>query len=377
MHIVNCPYCGSSDTVAYHSVRLPLFSWPLPAEQSADNPIVETEVRMCRGCLFGFNSKPLSPELEERMYRDYVYIKPTMGFGSSVHERFIEFIGRRVSKIANILEIGSSDGYLLSRLKMDGYRMLTAMDPNPRFPESFDVPLRKEFFSEKTVFDEPVDVYLMQNVFQYFAKPWEILGAISPKLPADGAVMIESPLYTIGIHHQHRSFMTIPFLQKIAAESGFAISEINYSGDSYRAALSKAGSSERYFSGAGLEAEVRNVLDTIATFESEERELRDRLNAFVEGAGKPPVYWYGTGIAAHLLSGYLSSAASAREFTVVDGDRDRKGLIYTPTGTEVQFAGDCLAGKNIESIVLATSLYSEVRRYLESIGCRAERMFLM
>ena len=119
------------------------------------------------------------------------------------------------------------------------------------------------------------------------------------------------------------------------------------------------------------------MMDVIAHFADEEMVLRNRLNDFVRGAGGGPVFWYVTGLAAHLLSGYLEPGASdGREFIVVDGDKDRKSLIYTPTGTEVHWAGECLAGKDVESIVLATSLHAEVRKYLDSLNCRAARTFV-
>ena len=247
-HIVDCPYCGFGGTIPYHSVRLPLFSWPLPRDKQEYNPIVETEVRMCPKCFFGFNASPMTREMADIMYGDYVYIKPTKGFGSSVHEGFIDLLGRGVPKSAKILEIGSSDGYLLSRLKENGYVDLSGMDQNPRAPDGLGIPIKKERFSKDTVFEEPVDVILMQNMFQYFARPWDILETIGNKLQPGGMVLIDAPTYTNGIHHQHSSFMTVPFLDAIAVQSGLCIDELSYSRDSYQAVLSKGKPPKRYLS---------------------------------------------------------------------------------------------------------------------------------
>jgi SAM-dependent methyltransferase len=359
-------------------VRIPLFSWPLPREKAANNPIVETEARMCRECLFGFNSKPLTPEHAALMYGDYVYIKPTKGFGSSVHEGFIELIGHCVPKDAKILEIGSSDGYLLSRLQKNGYLYLAGMDQNPRAPEEFDIPIKKEVFSKDTVIDEPVDVLLMQNMFQYFAKPWEILNSAYSTLPRGGRLLVEATLYTSGIHHQHMSFMTIPFFLRIAEKSGFGVKKIESLGGIYRAVLVKGEKCEPVFNERELGEERDKVLGRIAEFEKDERKRRERLNNFVSETHESPIYWYGTGLAAHMLSGLLErDVAEGREFFVVDGDSDRKGLIYTPTGTTVHWAGECLADKKIGSIVLATSFGGEVNAYLDKLNCRAERTFFM
>lgn len=369
-----CPYCSSRQVHAWFTTELPLFTWPLPPGRK--NPLVPTTVSLCKNCLYAFNSSPLNDKELSLLYDNYVYVSPAAGIGFSSHATFIDLVKKRLDKNANIVEIGCSDGYLLSVLHKEGYRNLFGLDPTPRISNDFPIPVRKEYFTRDTLFEFPIDAFILEHVFEHFTKPWEILDNMASLLPTGGKVLIEVPYYCNGIHHQHLSFFTPPFLQTIAANTGLDILELTTDKVVTRVVFQKNISLSPFYTSQELESQKNEVFLQTSEVERQRQELHSRLDDFVRSAGNEPVYWWGTGSSSAILFAGLDPVLKkTSDFKILDSDPARKCLIFSPAEKEVLFAPEVLKKLRISNLVFASQFSGEMRAIMTRIDCTAEKTF--
>ena len=368
-----CPYCKSNDTKVYYSIDLPIFTWPLSPEEN--NFIAPVEISLCTNCWYAFNSKPLSEELLERIYDNYVYVSPSKGIGYSLRGGFIQMVKDNTRKEDYIIEIGSSDGYLLKQLYDCGYRNLGGIDPNPRVNEEFPIRIMKGYFTRDTRFESEVDVFLLEHVFEHLEKPWEALGDLSCKLRKNGKILMEFPGYCMGMHHQHLSFFTLPFLQDIAAQNELNIIPV-YHEEVTRVIFEKTGAHAPFLSGPQLEKEKEKILGNINKVSEKHAKMKSELNAFLSESAGEKVYWWGTGSWASILFCSIDiNILNSLDFEIIDSDEARSTKIFTPANKEVMFAESSLRGKNVKNIVLGSQFTSEMISKLEEWNCKPERVF--
>jgi hypothetical protein len=346
----------------------------MPPCQAGCNPEVETVSTLCEDCFYAFNVRSVSSGEMDNLFSNYIFINPMQGIGYSSHASFIETVCSLVPRSARVVEIGSSDGYLLSVLKSRGYERLSGIDPSPNVHEDFDVHIEKGFFTKDTVFNEEIDVFLMEAVFECFEKPWEILSAISARLSPNGLVLMRTVTYDNGFHHYHASLFTMPFIRRMAAASGLCVERPLKPGEGI--VVFKKSDRSPIIDEIETHEEKKAVILGISEIAEREAKKRAGLNGFIRKGGEKSVYWYGTGLASAALFGVLDDdIKSDREFIVVDSDPRRKGLVFTPSGSEVRLASECLADRRLSRMVIATSLHSEVLDYLKELNCVVDSVY--
>lgn len=371
-----CPYCNSKNTVKYYETWCPLFTWPLPKDTR--NPMILTEVALCKDCFYAFNATPPGDDVLKKLYDNYVYVKPSEGIGYSSHSGFIELVSKRVEKDAHVVEIGSSDGYLLSCLKKEGFVNLEGMDPSPHVPNDFPISIRKEYFSETTRFDSPVDVFLLEHVFEHFNHPWEFLRLMASSLSWGGRIMIEVPHYaTDGMQHQHLSYFTPIFMQTIALPASLEITDL-HEGNVLRVVFRKERSPGTFFSPEALEREKEKVLSRTSAVSKERAEQKERIRDFIRQATGEDVYWWGTGSSS--ADFYMALDSELREgvrIHFIDSDAQREGLYFTPAGAPISVASKVLANRRVKNVLFASQFPSEMAETMKRINCTADKVFAM
>jgi len=368
-----CPYCKNNKTKAYYSVDIPIFTWPIsPGEK---NFIAPVEISLCTDCWYAFNSKPLSEELLKQIYDNYVYISPSAGIGHSLRSEFIQMVKDNTVKEDYIVEIGSSDGYLLRQLYDCGYRNLEGIDPNPRVNEKFPVQIKKGYFTRETRFESEVDVFLLEHVFEHLEKPWESLGNLACKLKANGKILMEFPGYCNGMHHQHLSFFTLPFLQSIAIQNELNIIPM-YHEEVTRIIFKKNSNPTPFLTGLNLDREKEKILANTNKISVEYTKMKSKLNTYLREAMGEKIYWWGTGSWATILFCSIDKdLLNSLDFEIIDSDISRTSKIFSPANREVMLAESSLRGSNVKNIVLGSQFSGEMLKKLEEWNCKPERIF--
>jgi len=368
-----CPYCNSDYTKVYYSIDLPIYTWPLlPGEK---NLIAPVEISLCSNCWYAFNSKPLPEKSLQQIYDNYFYVSPSMGIGHSLRNGFIQMVKGNTRKEDRIIEIGSSDGYLLRQLHDCGYINLGGIDPNPRINEAFPVKIMKGYFTRDTNFESEIDVFLLEHVFEHLEKPWEFLKKMSDKLSNNGRILMEFPGYCNGMHHQHLSFFTLPFLQNIAIQSGLNSIPV-YHEEVTRIIFKKNSNPVPLLSNLQLDEEKKKILAKFNKVAEEHAKMKSELVAFLEKSKGDKVYWWGTGSWATILFYSIDkNILGNMDLEIIDSDPARTSRIFSPANKEVKLAESSLSGKNVKNIVLGSQFISEMRQKLEDWNCRPERIF--
>ena len=377
-----CPYCNSSNTHDYSSLRIPLFTWPLPKGLEIVNPEILTTQTLCHDCFYAFNSTPASEVDLKLLFDNYLHNDPLKGVGEAFYDTFLSFVEGRLAKTDFVVDVGCSNGYVLNILHMQGFERLMGIDPSPNIPKDFPIEVRKAYFTKETRFKEPVDVFLIQQVLDILSKPWELLECMSRQLSIRGKILAEFSHYCAGVFHQRSSWFTPVFLQTMAERAGLTLQDYRERDGIIQVEFRKDKKAIPFFSRQELEEKKKEILKNTGAFqkkvEASQRELSSAINAFVREAGDKPIYWWGSGQTATKL--YLSIAPELRtamNLTVLDSDLRREGLLFVPANVSVCFAPPLLRGKTISYLVLASAVPDEMKEQLKAMRCEAEHVFTL
>ncbi len=332
---------------------------------------------MCRCCSFGFNSQPLSNEDLNKIYDNYVFSFPTKGIGNTAYEKAIGLVEKNIDRAAYVVEIGASDGYVTKSLWERGYKNIFGLDPNPRIADDFPVPVYRQYFTEKTEFEHPVNAFVLIHVLEHFAKPWEIIAAMSSKLDEGGFVVIEVPALDFSLHHQHLSFFSVPFLIKMGYEHKLQVVDHIFDNDITRIVFQKKREVETLYTAEMIEELERDAITKAENTRRKAELIKERLNTYLADCIGEKIYWWGSGATSAI--GFLKILPEIQkkvDFVIVDGDVSRRGLVFTPADKEVCFVEDILSGQRIKNLVMASVLNNEMFRTMERIECEAQNIFV-
>lgn len=366
-----CPYCQSSNVSVFYETQLPLYPWPLKKEIASQNRYIPFKAVLCLNCLYAFNATKLDDEILADFYDKYMFSFPSKGIGNSAFTEIFAMIDRHTNLQERIIEIGASDGYTLKSLWQKGYKNLLGIDPCPRIPEDFPVEFVKSYFDTSTDCGD-VDVFLLIHTLEHFEKPWEILKAMGGKMKAGGRVIVEVPAPDVALFHQHLSFFTPEFLERLGNDCGFFIADASFS-DSVSRIVYKKGL------GGTKNIKLEDRVETIAKIDAVRRKkdiFKQDVNDFLAGCAGETVYWWGTGSSSMIgFQSVQQENLDRVKIVVIDGDETRRGLIFTPTGQEVYFAEEVLRGMKGQNIVLASVLYAEILETIKRLDCEPKKVF--
>ena len=370
-----CPYCQSNNTHVFYETQLPLYLWPLKKEMASENRIVPLKAVLCHNCLYAFNAEKLDDDTLTGIYDNYMFSFPSKGIGHSSFTGIFDLIDKHTRPSERIIEIGASDGYVLKSLWQKGYKNLLGIDPNPRIPADYPVEFQKGYFDETTDCGE-VDVFILIHVLEHFEKPWDILNTMGEKLKTGGRIIVEVPAAEVALLHQHLSFFTPEFLERLGRDYGFYVKDASFSGNISRIVYEKGTVQEGVNTN---KIKFENRADTIAKINDIKRKkgvFEKDINEFLAMCAGETVYWWGTGSSA--LIGFQSikdEVLKDLKIVVIDSDETRRGLIFTPLGQEVYSTEEALREVRGQNIVLASVLYVEMFEMMKQLGCEPGRVF--
>lgn len=353
-----CPFCNSNNTKVFFKLKMPVLLAAASKEELNDDELTnlrEYRVNLCFDCGLCFNSDPLSKELTEKLYRNYHYVRPSQGIGTSRFNEIIPLIKKYVKTTDYIYEIGCSDGYLLDKFYDEGYTNIEGIEPSKEYLLAKHKNLIKnDFFTENTILDKKADIIYSTHVFDCCYPSFEFFNTIKNNLKKEGKVIFEVTKLD-GFHHLKCVFYTLPFIKKLANMLNMYILDYEKT-DAVRVVLGKNGK-ESILPNTSID-EIWNEANLL---EKSYKNLVGKVEDFIKR--NKSVYWWGSGISSVVtLSNIRPELLDITKFIFIDGDASRKGL-YLPIKELSKYSIDYSANvfkkiSNDTPLVIA-SMYSK------------------
>lgn len=351
---MKCPYCGSEDVFTFYEMVYPVHLYAVPKEVAAKTPLMSIVLDVCRGCGLGYNTTPPDNDTLEEIYKNYVYIKPSQGIGSTKNINIINTIKKYVKPDERLVDIGCSEGFILKNLKNEGFTNLNGVEPSAMADniKDSDMNVIRGFFSADTFPERSVDVFTLSHVFEHFPDPFQIFKDMLKCLKDDGRIIIEVPDFE-GYHHQHLFYYSPEFFMRFADDLGVAVREIADYSTGLMAVFTKSKTEP---------TEIKYTYDPVKKAQETEKRLKsafEKLCAFFDKHKGKTVYWWGSGSLSIMALAYLKELKPEASVQVIDNDLSRQGN-FIP-GTDLQVASsENLAGKNLDAVVIASSFVKEI-----------------
>lgn len=233
-----CRICGADEFISILEYNAPLAAQVLdrPSKDIARYPL---NVVYCKNC----GHIQLKGKLDINLYDNYLYT-PSYAAGFVTYiEWFVDRLNEWIKKetdIPVILEIGSSNGYLLEKMKETGWRVL-GIEPSKSLA---DVSLERGidtingYFSKEIVDNITArigrpDVVVLRHVMEHLEDLNDIIIAIK-QLIGDGMLLIEVPYVRkiieekqfYAFFHEHLSYFSVMGLNHLLSKNEFYIHRI-------------------------------------------------------------------------------------------------------------------------------------------------------
>lgn len=219
-----------------------LIEWnlPFPAELHSERVKVKKhplKVCRCKSC----GHIQLEKGADDSIYDDYLYTPSYSEQFRDYIETFIDKLDYFYNEKGNVVEIGSSNGYLLQKMKERGYRVL-GYEPSETLSKDAEkdgVETICKIFSEQSSRDAVekmgrIDIVILRHVLEHLDDLNGIIGAIANILAKSGMLVIEVP-YCIRImkekqfyafFHEHTSYFSLTAIKNLLEPYDFSICHV-------------------------------------------------------------------------------------------------------------------------------------------------------
>jgi SAM-dependent methyltransferase len=371
-----CPYCKSENTIPFYKTEMPKILSACPEKMIEYASSAPFEAMVCKECLLGFNSKKLSGDDLNFIYDNYLYISPLRGIGTSKYEGMIQTLKDFCGKDDSIVEIGCSEGYLLSKLKESGYTNLKGIEPGPQAEEAKSLGLNiiKDYFDENTFEGNEIDCFYLMHVFEHFDDPFAILESMKNQLSEAGKIIIEIPNFC-GFHHQHLFFYNPLFFKRLANDKGLKVVDQKIAMDALRVVLVHE-NNEKYQEFIPNEKPEDLLKQASKQYENLLTSIENLNKILKEYVGKK-IYWWGAGSASVIYINQIESDIKAKlELVVVDGD-SKKWDFYVP-GADLKINSfEILKQTEIDCLIIASSFAKEIKGTIANLNAKVARTILL
>jgi SAM-dependent methyltransferase len=322
---------------------------------------------------------------------DYAYNSENSSIAREHWSAFAEnHVNWLASKRDKILEVGSNDGYLLSKFSALGYPCLgiDPADSQTQIARSRGLEIIQDIFTSKLAETLPGSYKLVigNNVFNHSDDPLDFLAGVRSILEPEGRFVFEVPYWGNlvsdnrfeQIYHEHVTYFTVTNVKILAEVSGFKIvnvSLVNYHGGSLRIELMRSDSFVeppdqmiRHW----LETEQKHSFHEAKRYQSLQKQIDDlkksllaeitkfRASGFIVGA-------LGAAAKGNTILNWLGVTANDFEF-VLDSSPHKIGK-YTP-GSNIPICNDekVRGIPKVALLVLAWNISNTVKQKLGQIN---------
>lgn len=327
----------------------------------------------------------LSEILPAEVYRGYRF----SGGATATYRRYLDgvadlLMARHGARGRRILEIGSSDGYLLRALRQRGAASVYGYEPSLAVTpagEGNDLPVCSSFFSAATLHHCPIlpaDLVIIRHVLEHIDDLHAFLDAVRAALAPgvdsrlvievpDLAAIVEHGLYA-HFYHEHLSYFCLVQLDALLAGHGFVIHEtnrVNIHGGSLFVVCGRAeGENGATSKGA---SSVSSVIAPLPEFFARRALYFERLGNFVRAECAAGVRMAGYGAAERtVVTCALSGLDRNHVRYIVDGNSHLHGCL-TPGSRIPIYSPSHLDTESPDAVIIfATSYEAEIVAALAS-----------
>jgi 2-polyprenyl-3-methyl-5-hydroxy-6-metoxy-1,4-benzoquinol methylase len=371
-----CRCCGNEDLKQWLSLPQSPIANALYSEPNNDRHSLD--INYCSNC--GHMQLDSAPE-PEGIFLDYRY---RSGISTTFRNHFDAYANFIFSKIfdyksnVNVLEIGSNDGYLLSKLKEKGYTVL-GIEPSKFLEQDHiekEIPLIQNFFTTELVSSKNLsntfDLVLANNVLAHIPNINDVIEGIVLSLKPNGILIAEcgdqvgilTGEYLDNVYHEHIDYYSPYSFSKLLEKYGLKVknlSSIPMHGKSFRVVAMK--NIEDY-----SEVHRNNVVfsDYSEIVKIKINNRKSVLNSLLNGRS---FVAYGASAKA-VTSLYTLRLVDSGLIAVVDDNKLKQGC-YFP-GTNVIIQSPESIDKNALVLITAWNVFNDIKNNLNRLNHTGE-----
>lgn len=377
MKIYNsCRCCGSNELTKWLS---------LPPSPIANALFVEPnfvryklELNYCVKC--GHLQLAGAPD-PDGVFSEYRY---KSGVSNSFQKHFTAYatsINELFTQPGSVLEIGSNDGYLLSKFKELEWNVM-GVEPSEYLIEEHankGVDLVTGFFNTELVknksWENKFNLICANNVLAHIPDMLDVVKGIEQSLTPNGILIVEcgnqsgilSGEYLDNVYHEHIDYYSPYSFSTLLARVGLVVENVesvNTHGISFRiTARKKEGTSSVEFQPMDMQLKLKNVTGGIAS-------RKIKMKAMINNR---PFIAYGA--AAKAVTALYTLGLVDNNLTGVVDDNDLKQNCYFP-GTDILITSPEVMDKNALVVITAWNVYEDIKRKLVDRGHTGEILCL-
>lgn len=369
-----CRCCGNSDLG--HFLSLPASPVANALLDSPDYRKYPLDLNYCFNC--GHLQLAAAPD-PDIVFSSYRY---KSAVSSSLRNHFDEYVNTAVTKYnlnqeTNILEIGSNDGYLLSKFKEKGCKVF-GVEPSEHLSYDYavmDIPLHKGFFTTTLVkenqWQNKFEVVCANNVLAHIPDTSDVIAGISMSLKENGILIVEcghrdailSGQYLDNVYHEHIDYYSPHSFGVLLSRNGLSVESfetINSHGLSFRLVARKSviPTLTKFF--------PEDIASRKIQVESVIKNRKQKMDSIISGR---PFVAYGAAAKA-VTSLYMLDLVSESLIGVYDDNELKQGF-YFP-GTDIVIESPAGIPSHALVIVTAWNFFDEIKSKLIANGHKGE-----
>ena len=187
-----CPLCKGGDfEVIYDIADMPIFQNKVYDSVESSLEVTTNNISLCNcnDCNFVFNKEfDTSIMTYDKNYQNE---QSHSVFFKNYLDDLIEFLGKKFTQQAKIIEIGSGKGYFLNLLESSGFENITGFDPAYEGEKNNVI---KDYYSSKYKHIY-ADLIILRHTLEHISNPFDFIKEIAEANNYSGKIFIEVPCF--------------------------------------------------------------------------------------------------------------------------------------------------------------------------------------
>lgn len=325
----------------------------------------------------------LKEVVDSRVYKEYSYA----GTFSETYVKHLDWVSKYFVdnynvKNKKIIEIGSSNGYFIHKLRDDGNNDVFGYEPSEKLTEEafnkYKIRSSNDFFSEsvisKSCFDK-VDVFIIRHVLEHINDFETIFNGINKCISENGILLVEVPslestienkLYS-NFFHEHVNYFSETTITKLVNSYSFKLEEkicVDIHGGSVLLIFKKTDKIANNF-----DIKLREVKnEVLKNFFAEMDKYNDSVYKILLNEKKQGNKIFGFG-ASHRTAMILSTAGISNE--IIEGLYDSNIFLtskYIIGNIKIEPTENFVKSEADTIVIFAMSFENEIIEYIKKIN---------
>lgn len=338
------------------------------------------EISVCKNCGLVQQSEIPGKKIMDKIYTANYYSCPSplnSGIGVREIEKFYKFFKNCKNAHKKVLEIGSFDGYLLSKLAKFGWDVY-GCDPSPMSKKAKKVigkdRIKQKFFSEKNYSNKIFDVIIFRNLIEHIFDLNAFLQNVNRCLNLGGKIYIDTPnikaTAKVGgfglFFHQHILYFSIETLSYLLSKNGFEISRY-YEGNPnlFVEAIKVNKPKNKFYKEANLQKKqiIKN-----------NKSIRTKIFSFFNKKKINKVVLFGASALSTSIVSLLNPSQIKKIVLILDNDKLKHNKILCGSSIRISNPNKILK-INFDIVLIASYFFiNEIKKSLKGLGINPSKI---